>query len=518
MEERTGLPSDDQEMGKKLEVAEDKERRAETTEDAARSEIRSAMSGPAPVQRRVGFEFETGIPVRNFETGNAPPVKKPFYAEGKWHIEPDSGNMEFVTDPLSSGDEVFATVGRITAWIRELQALKSVLPEEQAGLLDKIEQERQKELMRGEEQEKKLLSINQKELINAAVEKFGVNSETVSQWISTYGVLAVEDVVADKQINKDAVPFLDMLLKMTSARMPIQPMESFQRKKMEIIEGYQFRRLDDMSGKSNLQYKNLAAIGSVDKVTAAPQATLGVSLDKLISAMHLIPGEKVYTGLNTPQEATHTLSSMNPKDGELLVAARRAALQLSKGYRESIEGISEKEWRQFEGLVALVVSYIMKGNQARSKPFKDAKEIAPLMSRLNFSVMYGALHPNLQSLFTSKNIAATAGVGEGDRVFGEAGFGQGKAGPTVKEWIVSIASGKDVMSALAGTDVTNEKVGGSSSMGAETDFDRVDSRAPEGLVPLELRRLPKGVDFEEWEMLAYQIYVFAEAMLKSKYY
>ena len=49
-------------------------------------------------------------------------------------------------------------------------------------------------------------------------------------------------------------------------------------------------------------------------------------------------------------------------------------------------------------------------------------------------------------------------------------------------------------------------------------FDMTDERAPRGLVPLEMRRIPKDVPLADWEMLAYQIFIFAESMIDAKLY
>lgn len=467
--------------------------------------------GPPRVQRRVGFEFETGVAVRNYETGNAPPAKKPFYAGDQWHIEPDAGNMEFVTDPLSTDDEVDDTLEEITKWVRELQSLEAELPGEQLDTLHSIDLQQEKEVLRGEEQEKKRLSIDEKKLVEFAAKKFEVEEEVVRSWIATHGLLAVENVVTDSKVTKDVLGYLNSLLAMTASSLRIKSPGSFDVRKREIVEGFQFRRLDQMSSKGNLQFPKLSAVGTVEPMTAAPQTTIGLPLDQIISAMHLIPTKKVYTGLNTDHEQTHTLTGMNQNDGALMVESRRGARNVVATCRETLDGVEEGKWRELEGLIALAASYIRKGHQPRALPFKDSKEIAPLMSRVDFGTLFESLDAQLQDFFTAQNVAQAAGVDADANVFGEKGFGKGEKGPTVRMWVFSIAMGNDLLSAGSMSSVTDPKKGGSPSMGEFTELDN-------GLAPLELRRLPKGVEVGDWASLAQQIFTFAEVLRTSKLY
>ncbi|HET6765431.1 MAG TPA: hypothetical protein VFH27_17215 [Longimicrobiaceae bacterium] len=484
---------------------------------AARRGAAPVLSRPRSIQRKVGFEFETSIAVRDADTENAPPVKQPFFTKGRWHIEPDAGNMEFVTEPLATSSEVFETVGQITRWVHALQSLEHGLPDRTIEIVMENERRKKKVLEEAELREKRISQIDAVQLVKQAAAKFEVSEDVAGEWVKKHGVFAVDTIVADSKITKGDREYLDMILGAIVSNSRTNP-EAFDISSAEIMEGTQFRRLADVKQGGSLANEKLLAIGSLDRVTAAPQATIGITLDKLATAMLLIPKSKVYMGLNTSHEATHTLSSMNPADGDLLLAAREGALRVSGRLRKMVADVPEKGWQQFEGLVALVASYAMKGNAPRNKAFKDAKEIAPLMSRMNFSAMFASLPEALQECFTPGVVATAAGLETDTPVFGKLGFGKGKKGPTLGEWVASIAGGGDVMSAVGGTEVTNEKVGGSPSMGAEEDFDRSDERATDGLVPLELRRLAKGADVEDWEMLAYQVFVFAEAMLKGKYY
>jgi len=86
-----------------------------------RPPARPFVAANAPIQRRVGFEFESNIGVGKLNP-NAPPLppKKAFHGGAKWHVEPDRDHMEFVTQPLTTSKEVFATMDEIVAWVKDL--------------------------------------------------------------------------------------------------------------------------------------------------------------------------------------------------------------------------------------------------------------------------------------------------------------------------------------------------------------------------------------------------------------
>lgn len=92
-------------------------------------------SAPSLIQRRIGFEFETTAQVRG---GFREPDRngqsnlglftndKEFYrptATGRWMIAPDTGRMEFVTDPLSSLQDLRNVTGQIQQFITAVQTV-----------------------------------------------------------------------------------------------------------------------------------------------------------------------------------------------------------------------------------------------------------------------------------------------------------------------------------------------------------------------------------------------------------
>ena len=90
------------------------------------------QGGAEPIRRKVGLEFETGIPVR------APAFDKiPYQTDvlvagtGHWKAVADSSNIEFVTEPFDEdtegGRDLVAAVGEIVTWVELMMAhMKSV--------------------------------------------------------------------------------------------------------------------------------------------------------------------------------------------------------------------------------------------------------------------------------------------------------------------------------------------------------------------------------------------------------
>jgi hypothetical protein len=82
-------------------------------------------SGGGLIQRRMGFEFETWTQVRYRDAGGLRLFRnaEEFYRPGgaQWKIVPDTGRMEFVTDPLTTLPQVAAATTQIQAFIDSLQ-------------------------------------------------------------------------------------------------------------------------------------------------------------------------------------------------------------------------------------------------------------------------------------------------------------------------------------------------------------------------------------------------------------
>lgn len=123
-------------------------------------------------------------------------------------------------------------------------------------------------------------------------------------------------------------------------------------------------------------------------VTAAPQATVGVSLDK-IGALIDARANPILAGMvptNTGQ--TPTLFGMSDSGGQNLADARAAAQAAvtrapgAKGFTGNREPVL--------GFLTLVYSYLLSSQrlEGADKPLKYAKLLAPMMTRTNFRALF----------------------------------------------------------------------------------------------------------------------------------
>jgi hypothetical protein len=78
--------------------------------------------GRPVVQRRMGLEFETGLPVRNEHDHRLNYNDLVYRAPGAagWEIKADDSNLEFVTDPRSNLAELKATMSDMMGFLKDL--------------------------------------------------------------------------------------------------------------------------------------------------------------------------------------------------------------------------------------------------------------------------------------------------------------------------------------------------------------------------------------------------------------
>ncbi|MFJ4967718.1 DUF4157 domain-containing protein [Streptomyces sp. NPDC088755] len=248
---------------------------------------------------------------------------------------------------------------------------------------------------------------------------------------------------------------------------------------------------------------------------AKPQATGGVSLEKMLTLFQALAGQELpLTSPSNPEDVhilgddpekrtdTTTLGGANPKrDAAILADAQR----LTDTYCADLDPAGTRELR---GLLATVYTYLLAGAQQSGRQ-DQAKYFLPLMSRMSFSAMYAALPEEAQSHFDPARVLAVASLAAGDPVyqhgFADHGAGDSKKsfGPQRGKWLESIASGgPDLMSAGGGTDVTDGMKASSPAMGQHDRLDPGHADGAAGLVQVELRRLPGQVPPEEWLPLA----------------
>ncbi|MFH9293585.1 DUF4157 domain-containing protein [Streptomyces sp. NPDC017520] len=244
---------------------------------------------------------------------------------------------------------------------------------------------------------------------------------------------------------------------------------------------------------------------------AKPQATGGVSLEKMLALFQALVGqelplaspsnpEDVHILGEDPEKRTDTtaLGGANPKrDAAILGDAQR----FTDAYCANLDPAGTRELR---GLLATVYTYLLAGAQQSGRQ-DQAKYFLPLMSRMSFSAMYAALPDNAQSAFDPARVLEVASLAAGDPVYkqGFADHGAGDSeksfGPQRGKWLNSIVSGgPDLMSAGGGSTVTEGMMASSPAMGQHDRLDPGHADGAAGLVQVELRRLPGQVPPEEW--------------------
>jgi hypothetical protein len=436
-----GLESEADLMGAK---AEQLDSSMETVELSSVQQAGNAgISQQQPVQRRVGFEFQTNIKLKN-RKGQMPAFKIPLLKNENWHIECDAGDIEFVTAPLNDYSEVDQVLGEIVYWASRLAQVEGKIPEEESERLSS--------------------------LLNSKYED--------------------EVELAQGQL-KDS----------------------------------ETRALSTMPENKKSSLESMFAIGDARSMTAAPQTTVGIPLDRIISALHLVAAEKMTVGTNTGKPKEVSLGSAQDGKEPPLVSAHDATVNLVAKFREARPKIrDESTWRKLEGIIGLAASYIRTANVSGRNGYAYTKIVAPMMSRVNFSALHAELPEEVASFFNASSVAIASGINEDWLMFGRKGakqeLGKTIVGPTLKEWVDSILAGHDALSTLGlGHGVgTEEFIKDSESMGEFNELDQDDKNFHVPLVPIELRQISKAVPVSHWHDLAIEIMIFANALLKAKFF
>lgn len=414
---------------------------------AEESENARAVTIPhdSPVQRRVGFEFETPLDLRTAED-KSPPLKTPLYKQKEWHIECDSGHLEFVTEPLNSAQEVDLVLLEIVGWAEQLKSLDPRFSEETLRrilLYERLKQEAQESNDKG-------------------------------------GVEDAEEMLKDLRAVGET------------------------------------RSLAGMEANKEQIISKLFALGEVDPLTAAPQTTIGVPMDRLLSAVKLVPQMQYTLGATTQNTKEVGLAESTKTAAPVLTAAFSKTESLVKSLAIKRSGIPVTSWRKLAGILSLCASYVKTGHEHGRGRYSYAKQIAPLMSRVNFGAIYAALPEDVRPFFTADILAAAAEVNSDNLVFGQKGVSDTVPGPTVAEWVESIVANQDALSRYGVHEATQTIVKGSESMGEENSLDTEDKVHNVPLVPVELRRISKAVPLEHWQELAQEIFAFSEYLVTSE--
>lgn len=93
----------------------------QVTETGMSSLIKTSKTATGPLQRKVGFEFETTNKITE-EYRNTAPLKAHLLEgqDGFWHIQNDDNKLEFVTEPFNDIKSIPTVIGQMIAVIKDI--------------------------------------------------------------------------------------------------------------------------------------------------------------------------------------------------------------------------------------------------------------------------------------------------------------------------------------------------------------------------------------------------------------
>jgi Domain of unknown function (DUF4157) len=433
-------------------------------------------SQTATTQRKIGFEFETGVPVRIQGARGAPyPMgyqDRVFTGgNGLWKVVADSSHMEFVTEPFDETPagraQLVATMTAITTWASAIPAVVNAANANGQPRTGRV----------------------------AHVRPASGTSGDAGWWLAS--------ILID-------------LPTMTVANLECAP---------QATAGVRLERIPAL----------VHAMLNTNIVAHEPQQTgglmqiLAAATPGQIRALGLTPAQQAAwlgtrTRLNkyqaqtgvTPQNWATSLVGMDVDHARFLAKARTSAMTAVNAH-VAVLPPPAPNFDKLTGLLTLIISYLEAGHRTHGV-MAYSKLIAPLMARTDFYTLHANLRPHEQALFTPAFVLAAAGMaGTQNTHIYTAGFQDGanvNHGPTRGEWLDSIAHGSpgtlfgrlwrkpvDLLSHDSGS----RAAANSSSLGTMHQMDRRVT-GQQDLAVLELRRLPKRVHLNEWLPMARVIF------------
>jgi hypothetical protein len=446
----------------------------------------SGGSARHTVQRKMGFEFETSIPVR---TGEPPDNAHMGYQErvftantALWKIVADGSNMEFVTEPF---DENLAGRVLLGTTMTEVANWAAAIPPVVTGAAAAGHP-----------------ATGRVSAVNAALGTTADTGLLDDPIVIDMAALADADITCAPQatggVRLEQIPALVHAMTATQI-VAAQPQ----------AEGLRLQTVHDTT------LAALDAAVAANVITVAKRAAWIALRNKLVNY-------QAASGV-TPQQHGSSLVGMNVDDAMSLVTARQYALAAVDAHVATLP-LPAPNFEKLKGLLTLVISYLLVGqNTAQVMPY--SKIIAPLMARTNFYAMFQQLAAWEQAWFRTANVVLAAAhmAGTGGTAVFPHGFhhrGNVEHGPSRAAWLDSIARGSP--GTLFGslwrnkTDLLSQGSGSraaanSTSLGAMPELDtRVTGERD--LAVLELRRLPKKVHRAEWRQMALGIFDAIQAL------
>lgn len=256
------------------------------------------------------------------------------------------------------------------------------------------------------------------------------------------------------------------------------------------------------------------------EVSAAPQATIDIQLYKMEELLEELKKSNIdsvenrtnsivlpsssneqskINGNNKENNSRKSLIGEIPEHAEILFRAKNGV--------DKIEQIKDDKYKSLRGLMILVVSYLLTGNEFVGI-MKYSKMIAPIMARNSFYSMYNSLSDEEKEMFTIENVLKAANMDrEGKKHIYKAGFEyyymnndntirkEISYGPSREEWINSIIKGVNGKSTDLMSKGSNSSVVKSSESLGNMPMKKIDNKE---YAILELRRIPKHIPINKW--------------------
>lgn len=422
------------------------------------------------VQRKVGFEFETGVAIQSNDDDIGYQTKIFTSTSGDWKIVADSSNMEFVTEPFPE------TANGATALGTAMQEMENWI----AAMVPLVQ--------------------NANPEGSAKVKDVDPQAGTAHSAPWPYNV------------------YIAMRNSFTDASVQAAP---------QVTAGVTLSKIADLVDQMVLPQATLTDPNNVGQalntLVNLPQNQLN-----LLSAANqgVATAAQEFTAATgtAAQDFPRTLVGMNINDANYLVRAKGFARTATALLRADADPVPAHNFKNLEGLLTLVISYLLVGHNqpntgnAMNDAFSYSKQIAPLMSRVDFYHLYRLLADDEKAAFTEQSVLAAANLpGTGNAHMFARGFkheGRVENGPTRAQWIDSIINGSpgtvfgkkwrnetDLMSQGSGSKAAEN----SSSLGAMHEAD-VGQNGARNLAVLELRRLPKYQHYTDWRNFALAVH------------
>jgi hypothetical protein len=455
---------------------------------------RLRIARPQPViQRKVGFEFETGVKVQTTPSKIRLPYGPQIFesTDTSWQIKSDNSKIEFVTKPFdetnAGADALNATMAQLTGWAHQIDPVTHAAAPGQARVAQVQPAAGTTRQYEGEELEIDGPPLNDDDIVAAPQATGGVTLDRVNQLAESLVNVKLPHLKASRTFKPEHDP-------------PVDP------------GPYQGDPLDEDAA----ERAELAQIAFEDDqfmyntvTSPAVQEFAGSGLDATDISYSLGAGSLFTTrGLLTVRANVETaMKAIDSADEEDSVE-----------FQKDI-GVPAQEFRaasgKLQGLLTLVGGYLV-GGSLSNNPIPYTKVIAVLMSRTNFHALYNLLSEPEKRLFTPDFVLdEIANLKDGPLFTG--GFVQGdqviKDSPTRSEWIDSIINGTPVP--LVGGTVPYDRLSqgsntpealNSSSLGAFAAPDPNPDTGANELAVLELRTLPKGQHIDDWTQTALTIF------------